>query len=223
MKLKRSPEELQREREENRKENIVAFLVTLAVFFVVGWWLYHSVNTQPEQGTIPLPVGTSPTIGDGPVTVVEFSDFECPFCREFALTVFPDVRKRLVETGRVRFVFKHFPLTQVHLKSQQAAEAAACAADQDKFWEYHDLLYEHQDALEIGQLLSYAGELGMDTSVFADCLKTGLRRQDVVNDKSLGLRSGVTGTPTFFFNGRRVVGFLSFEDFSKEVERETRD
>lgn len=205
---------------DNVKENIIAFLIIAAV--VAAIWLWAQAEQQEEgEERIQIQIGESPTLGnpDAPVRVVEFSDFECPFCSRFALQEFSAVEEH-VDAGNVEFVYKHFPLTQIHSHALLAAQAAACADEQDAFWEYHDVLYRNQDALQADQLLGYADGLGLNTSSFRECLIDEQKKDLVLRDKQQGIDAGVTGTPTFFFNGRKVVGALTAEEFGAEVEKE---
>ena len=133
------------------------------------------------------------------VTLVEYGDFECEFCGR----AYPEL-KRLLEqvSGKVRFVFRHFPIPEDHPHAQHAAEVAEAAAAQGKFWEMHDLLYQHQAALSDDNLLGYARELGLDVARVQRELTAHTHRQHVREDFMGGVRSGVSGTPRFFINGR---------------------
>jgi protein-disulfide isomerase len=135
---------------------------------------------------------------DAPVTLVTYGDFECPYCVE----AYRAVERLREEMDDVRFVFRHFPLN-VHPHAWQAAEAAEAAAAQDAFWEMHDQLYEHRDALEIDDLQGYAEELGLDVEYFIQELESGAFTERVQEDVLSGARSGVSGTPTFFVDGER--------------------
>jgi len=137
------------------------------------------------------------------VTLVEYGDFECPYCGQ-AHYVLNDLMARLGDD--VRLVFRHFPLTQIHPHAQRAAEASEAAGAQGKFWEYHDTLYENQDALEDEDLAEYAQGLDLDLAMFLRELASGMYVDRVREDFTSGVRSGVNGTPTFFINGRRHDG-----------------
>jgi protein-disulfide isomerase len=138
-----------------------------------------------------------------PVTLVEYGDFECPYCAA-AHPVVIELRHRL---GNVLlFAFRHFPLTRIHPHAQRAAEAAQAAGAQGKFWQMHDLLYENQAALEDQDLILYAVALGLDVGRFQSELIGGLHLPRVREDFLSGVRSGVNGTPTFFINGVRHDG-----------------
>lgn len=140
---------------------------------------------------------------DAPVTLVEYGDFECPFCGR----AYPELKRVLERVGpRVRFVFRHFPLTEQHPRAQGAAEAAEAAAAQGKFWEMHDLLYQRQAALGDDDLVAYARELGLDADRVERELAAHVHRARVRQDFLSGVESGVSGTPMFFINDRRHEG-----------------
>jgi protein-disulfide isomerase len=139
---------------------------------------------------------------DAPVTVVEYGDFECPYCGQAE----PIVRELLADDGDVRYVWRHLPLTDVHPHAQLAAEASQAAAAQGGFWEMHDLLFQHQDALRPDDLIGYAEQLGLDTGVFERDLRARSGAERVAADVESADLSSVSGTPTFFINGRRHYG-----------------
>jgi protein-disulfide isomerase len=149
-----------------------------------------------------------------PVTLVEYGDFECPYCGQ-AYPVVKELEARMGE--RLRVVFRHFPLTEVHPHAAHAAEAAEAAGAQRRFWQMHDLLYERQDALEDADLIGYASELGLDLDRFQVELAQGMHRARVREDFMSGVRSGVNGTPTFFINGRRHDGAWDLESLAEAV------
>jgi len=155
-----------------------------------------------------------------PVVLVEYGDFECPHCGR----AYPIIEKVRRELGRdLCFVFRHFPLTEIHPHAQMAAEAAEAAGAQRKFWEMHHTLFEHQDALEPEALASYADALGLNVARFATELTDGIHRKKVRDDFRGGVRSGVNGTPTFFINGIRFDGDWSdWRDFSSVLSRVAR-
>jgi protein-disulfide isomerase len=142
------------------------------------------------------------------VVIVEFSDFQCPVCgKEYS------VLKQLKEEfgDRVKFVYRDFPLTNIHSFALISAIAAQCANEQGKFWEYHDKLFENQDALDAASLKKYALELGLNSEQFNKCLDEVKFLSEVQKDFSDGLKLGVKGTPTFFVNGQKLDGFQSYE------------
>ena len=173
---------------------------------------------EPE----PIRVKVAPDVGfargprQAPVTIVEFSDFQCPYCR----AVVPTLKQLTARYGdRVRWVFRDFPIEAIHPQAPVAHEAARCAGDQDKFWPYHDVLFGRTD-LGIDALKQYAVEVGLDTGAFAKCLEEGRHRAAVAADVQAGSQLGVTGTPTFFVNGRPLVGNLPLSEFQRVIERE---
>ena len=155
---------------------------------------------------------------NAPVTIVEFSDFQCPYCgREY-----PVVERVMKEyDGKVRLVFRHFPL-EFHPFAQKAAEAGACAADQggEKFWKLHDRMFTNQQKLAVDDLKGYAKELGLDSSRFEKCLDSGEKRALVEADEKAGQEAGVSGTPAFFVNGVFINGAVPYEQFKDAVDRE---
>jgi protein-disulfide isomerase len=154
------------------------------------------VLLTPPPGPRDHALGTA----DAPVTLVEYGDFECPFCGR----AYPELKRVLRQLGpKVRFVFRHFPLSDAHPHAQHAAEVAEAAAAQGKFWEMHDLLYQRQSALADEDLVAYAQQLGLDADRVRRELATHVHAARVREDLSSGERSGVSGTPRFFINGRR--------------------
>jgi protein-disulfide isomerase len=154
---------------------------------------------------------------DASVTVVEFSDFECPFCKQTHPTL-----KQLLELypGRVRLAYRDFPLDSIHPQARRAAEAARCAQDQGKFWEYHDVLFTQSPQLALEDLRRYAGQVGLDVTKFDGCVATGVHKAAVQRDLDEGNRLGITGTPAFFINGRTLTGAQPLEAFTRLIEQE---
>jgi Na+/H+ antiporter NhaA/predicted DsbA family dithiol-disulfide isomerase len=150
---------------------------------------------------------------DAPVTVVEYADFECPYCGRAE----PEVRKLLTEWGDVRYVFRHFPLSDVHPHAELAAEAAEAAAEEGRFWAMHDLMYENQDALRFDDLVAYAEHLELDLDRFRVRLRQRTGAIRVAEDVDGADLSGVSGTPTFFINGRRHYGAFDIASLSAAV------
>lgn len=174
---------------------------------------------EPE----PLRVQVDPARGfvrgpkEAPVTIVEFSDFQCPFCKTVVGTLKQVAAKY---PDRVRWVFRDFPIPGLHPGAPPAHEAARCAGAQGKFWEYHDVLFERSPRHSPDELKQYAKELGLDEAGFAQCFDRGQFREAVAADMQEGARVGVTGTPTFFINGRMLVGNQPLSEFEKVIERE---
>jgi len=154
---------------------------------------------------------------DSPVTVVEFGDFKCPACRAAESTA-----KKIREQfgNKIRFAFREFPLIGVHPESEKAAEAAECAAQQGKFWQAVDMFYEHQEDLSPPALNRYAAELGLDSQKFVVCLQKGEMASRVTRDLEDGRALGVHMTPTFFVNGRMMVGAIPYPQFAQVIQNE---
>jgi protein-disulfide isomerase len=175
---------------------------------------------QPLAPSQPVAVDASgPSIGDpnAPVTIIEFSDFECPFCKRFKDQTFPSIEQNYIDTGKVRIVFRHYPLP-FHQNAQKAHEASICAHDQGKFWEYHDALFANQADLSVPALKQYATNLGLNTATFNNCLDSGKYAQAVQDDLVAGSAAGVSGTPSFFVNGQLVVGAQPYSAFQQAIE-----
>jgi len=160
-----------------------------------------------------------PSLGNAraPVTIVEYSDFQCPYCLRAAPTL-----KRLRETygDKVRVVWKDFPLTQIHPQAFKAAEAGHCAAEQGKFWEYHDKLFGNQQALQPDFLKQYAKDAGMDAEKFGTCLDSSKYADRVRDSVAAGSQIGVSSTPTVFVNGRMLEGAQPYDVFSSVIDEE---
>lgn len=150
------------------------------------------------------------------VTIVEFSDFECPFCSRAVGTVDQVMQ---AYPGKVRLVFRQFPLS-FHPHAAKAAEAALCANEQKRFWEYHDTLFKNQKALEVPQLKEHAKSVGLDEKKFAECLDSGRLKAQVEEDTEAGSAAGVSGTPAFFINGVSLSGAQPMEEFKKVIDQE---
>lgn len=150
-----------------------------------------------------------------PVTLVEYGDFECPHCGE----AYPIVKQLQEALGsRLRFVYRHFPLSEIHPHAAAAAEAAESAGNQARFWEMHDLLFENQQALDLDSLLEYARRLGLDTDRLYHDLSSHAYARLVEEDFMGGVRSGVNGTPTYFINAERFDGPSTYEALLAALE-----
>jgi protein-disulfide isomerase len=166
-----------------------------------------AVPVDPERDHIRGPA-------EAPVTVVEYGDFECPYCGQAE----PVVRRLLADFGDVRYVWRHLPLNDVHPNAQLAAEASEGAAEQGKFWEMHDMLLEHQGDLKGRDLVRYAGMLDLEVPTFREYLRTREGAPRVAEDVDSADLSGVSGTPTFFINGRRHQGAYDIATLKAEVK-----
>jgi protein-disulfide isomerase len=192
----------------------------LALFESLGRGAEVTVLLRPPPPP-PVRVPTDgPSLGDSSalVTIVEFSDYECPFCGRAQATV-----QRIMQSypGKIRLVFRDLPLSY-HRFAAKAAEAAHCAGDQDRFWEMHRMLYENSDALRDIDLKAYAVELGLDADRFNSCLDSSEKARVVEASLALAAKLGLTGAPSFFINGRPLTGALPFERFKEIIDDELR-
>lgn len=195
-----------------------------------------AANGQDTTPTEPLPPqivdvenGHLPIFGDenAKVTIVEFSDFQCPFCKAFVDDTYGQLKKEYMDTGKVKFAYRHYPLTSIHPNAQVAGEASECANEQGKFWEYHDKLFEEQDTWSpqtqtdvTNSLVSYAGELGLNADQFKSCIESEKYKAKVEEDMKAGNQAQVDGTPAFFINGYRLTGAQPFSEFQRVIEQE---
>jgi protein-disulfide isomerase len=154
---------------------------------------------------------------EAPVTIVEFSDFQCPYCKR----VLPALDEAVAKYGdKVRLVFRQFPLNSIHPQAQKAAEASLCAADQGKFWPMHDAMFAQQSKLSPEDLKATAQEVGLDARDFASCLDSGKHSAAVSADLKAGAGVGVTGTPALFINGRPMSGAVGFDTLAEVIDQE---
>ena len=151
------------------------------------------------------------------VTLVEYGDYQCPHCGH-AYPIVKELQKHFGDS--LRFVFRNFPITEIHPMAQPAAESAEFAAKRGKFWEMHDAIYEHQDELSLKMLEKSASRLGLDPTALAASLEDGQFTEHVKQDFMGGVRSGVNGTPTFFINGQRHDAAPDFESLSLAIEKQ---
>lgn len=229
---------------------LVLFIFVIGVGFGLGYAkIQPSVlgtttavaNTPPPTGTDPaaggptaapqfvdVKVGKLPVLGEtsAPVTIVEFSDFQCPFCRTFFEDTYGQLKKDYIDTGKVQLSYRHFPL-DFHPAAQISGEAAECANDQGKFWEFHDLLYEKQAAQGTGtiqytkdDLKTWVADLGVDAGAFAECIDSGKYTQAVKDDAAYAGTVGVQATPSFFVNGQKLEGAQPYSVFKAMIDQE---
>ena len=165
-------------------------------------------------------VDDDPFLGDkkAPVTIVEFSDFQCPYCARFRQQTFDQIKQEYIVTGKVRFVYRDFPLSSIHPMAQKAAEAAECADEQNKFWEYHDGIFANQASLSIDNMKKWAKDLGLDSSKFNSCLDSEKYANEVRNDLSDATKTGGQGTPYFLVGNTQLSGAYPFEAFQQAIE-----
>ncbi|MCC6934247.1 MAG: thioredoxin domain-containing protein [Candidatus Yanofskybacteria bacterium] len=183
----------------------------------------------PERSVDPTAlIGTDdPVIGasNAPVTIVEFSDFQCPFCRSFFTETYSKIKKDYIDTGKARLVFRDYPLP-FHDAARPAALAAQCADAQGKFWQYHDALFQEQAkkgqgtvAFGAAELKSWAAQIGLNTTAFATCLDKETYAKRISEDMDDASTLGITGTPSFFVNGELIVGAQPYSVFKSAIDK----
>ncbi len=195
-------------------------------------------GNKPETGKIPgssvpdaatargeVEIGDSPVKGayGAPVSIIEFADFQCPFCGRFFEQTLPDIMKQYVDTGKVKFVYKHFPVEAIHPQALPAALASECAREQGKFWEYHDVIFKNQRSLGDESYRRWAKELNLDETEFDDCYDSKKYELRVRGDLEEGIAEGVRGTPGFLINGKLLSGSQPFAVFQQVIEAELTD
>ena len=182
-----------------------------------------SGQQQPDPASVTP--DDDPALGDpdAPVTIIEFSDFQCPYCRQFEQQAFPQIKSEYIDTGKVRLVFRDFPLTQIHPNALPAAIAAECAHNQDAFWPMHNRLFANQS--EWGQsnnpnevFFEYGEEIGLDMQPFRQCVENRETLQEISGDFQDGVDGGVRGTPAFFMGGEMLSGAQPFSAFQQRIE-----
>ena len=192
-----------------------------------------SLAPQGQTGQAPpekvdVKGGGLPVFGqqNAKVTMVEFSDFECPFCKSYFDQTLSQIKKDYIDTGKVKMYYRHFPL-DFHPAATPSALASECANEQGKFWEYHDIVFAEQDKISgktadtiTTQLKLFAQELGLNTSQFDNCLDNAKFQANVDADLNDGRTAGVSGTPTFFINGTRIVGAQPYAAFKALIDEE---
>jgi protein-disulfide isomerase len=154
---------------------------------------------------------------NAPITIVEFSDFQCSYCKR-AVSVIDQVLERYPD--KVKLAFRDFPIGTIHPQAEKAAEAAHCAAEQGKFWEFHDLLFEKQDSIPTTNFAEHAKALGLEVSTFQTCLDGRKYQEKVERNYAAGVKAGVSGTPAFFINGRLLSGAQPLEAFKAVIDEE---
>jgi protein-disulfide isomerase len=192
-------------------------------------------NQQPIDTPVPPPqivkvdAGSLPVKGDknAKLTIVEFSDFQCPFCKQYFDQTDAQIQEKYVKTGKAKFTYRHYPLTTIHPNAQIAAEASECANEQDAFWKFHDLLFQNQDTWSqqsatdvINSFVDYAGQAGINADQFRSCVEAHKYKKKVDDDAAAGAQVQVDGTPAFFVNGYRLTGAQPFSEFEKVIEEQ---
>jgi predicted DsbA family dithiol-disulfide isomerase len=178
------------------------------------------VDVFLEPFRFEVSAGDAPAKGgpkDAPVQIVEFSDFECPFCQR----VNPTLDRVITEYGdKVRLAFRHYPLDNIHANARKAAEASLCADEQGEFWKMHDVMFSEQKELGVEALREKASRIGLDLEAFNECLDSGRYADQVEEDFRAGVLAGVSGTPAIFVNGRPLSGAVPFEQMAEVIDEE---
>jgi len=203
------------------KKQFLYLTLGLVIGFAVGFGLGQggpaggdAAETGPK-----VDIEGRPFLGpeNAPVTFIEFTDYQCTFCKRYYDTRYPLI---LEEYGdRLKYVVLHYPLSQIHPQAEEAAQAAECASDQGKFFEYHNTLFKNNMALGRANLMRYGMMLGLDMPRFEGCLDSGEKAKVVYDNIMTAVKAGVTGTPTFFVNGRILIGAQPLAIFKAHIEQ----
>lgn len=226
----------ERRRAKQRRQRILIVLGVVGAALIIAAIIIIP-SLQPVGDIVAITPHSRPMVdgralGDpnAPVLIDVYSDFQCPACKTFAEQIEPQIVDTYVSTGQVHYIYRHFPFLDDRAprnESDQAANASMCASDENRFWDYHDILFanwngENQGAFNDNRLVAFAESLGLDMPAFNDCFDTNLHKEEIDTDYSTGRTIGVTGTPSVFVNGLQLTpGFIpSFEEISQAVEAE---
>ncbi len=197
---------------------VIGFVVLVAVGLI--WLLARDtgakVTTTDRAGSV-----TAWGPEDAPIKIIAYSKFDCSHCAAFAQSQEPQLRAEYESTGKVRYEYRHLIFTQAPEPARGAANAAECAADQGRFWDYHDTLYSlggTGNGLDTASLKSYAAQLGLDTTKFNACVDSGQKLLKVNDDTNAGMAAGVNATPTFFINGEKLQGAQPYSVFKELID-----
>lgn len=213
--------------------------IVIVVMFFVGPKGSEGAANIPTPTQQPNPTPTQPTPSaervevdldddavkgdpDAPITIVEFSDYQCPFCGRWFEQTLPQIEKEYIETGKVKLIFRDFPLS-FHPEAQPAAEAAECAREQggdEVYFKYHDALFKGQASLSSATYEKIASEVGVDVAKFKECVSARKFQDEVEADFAAASQYGVSGTPTFFINGVKLVGAMPYASFKQAIDAE---
>ena len=217
---------------QSKSRSPVKLIAGVAIVAVVGLAAVALTSGGPKENDIPVPTSAPPANPEGyllgnpdaPVRVDEFADFECGACMQFATITEPDVRERLVATGQVAFRYFFFPLPQ-HPGAASAAYAAACAADQNRFWEMHDAIFQGFDDWALGRARNpknvfenYAERIGLDVATWSECYDSDKHTALIQSHVTAGTQRGVNSTPTFFIGDEQVNGVRGYDEFKRHVD-----
>ena len=216
-----------------KKRGLGKVYLGLGAVAVLAAAAFVMTGGEPKPDTFPVDPNAAPVTAEGylmgdpnaPVEVLEWADFECPGCMQFATLTEPDVRERLVKTGQVKFRYFFFPLTEIHRSAASAAYAAACAGDQNKFWEMHDAIYAGFNDWAMGRARdpknvfeNYAERIGLDVGTWSSCYDSDKHRATIQSHVTAGVQRGVQSTPTFVVGDRQVAGALAYDQFKALVD-----
>jgi protein-disulfide isomerase len=206
------------------KSAIFAMIALVAIAAIVTGGFKLGIHNGGVGNAVKIPMKTlmddDAVLGNAnaTVTIVEFSDYECPFCQRFYLETFPQIKSEYIDTGKVKFVYRDFPLN-IHKNAEKAAEAAECAGDQGKYYEMGHMLYTQGVEGGVATFKQYAQDLNLDTEKFNNCLDSDIKAAEVTKDSVAGKQAGVTGTPTFFINGQKISGAQPFSVFKQAIDK----
>lgn len=210
---------------------VAGFLISASLFYANGGGrelTKAQIKPSGQNAIVEVSEDDDPAMGNknAKVAVIEFSDYQCPFCRTFWRDSLPQLKKEYIDTGKVRFVYRDFPLS-FHPMAAVSAQAAECAEEQGRYWEMHDKIFSEQDEkgqgtvqFTVQELKGWAFEVGLDANKFNKCLDSEKYKLEVEKDFNDGSVAGVSGTPTFFINGRSVVGTQPYSVLKNIIEEE---
>lgn len=205
---------------------VAAVLISGSIFYMVG---KNQNGNPPVDNTVNQPTNAAEILkiqggevvlgeSDAPVTIVEYGDYQCPWCSKFFEESEKPLRDEYIKTGKVKMVYRDFPIDSIHPFARVAAEAANCAKDQSKFWLYHDALLDKQKDIPTMDFVSLATELGFETATFKACFENGKYKDEIQKDFDGAVAAGVNGTPAVFINGQQVGGFLTYDQLKVAVD-----
>ncbi len=196
----------------------LAFFLGLAVGYLIwGGKIAVADSSEPRRVTVSTDDDASLGPADAPITIIEFSDFQCPYCEQWHKQVFDELMAAY--PGQIRFVYRDFPLPS-HPEAQPAAEAAECAGDQSAYWDFHNALFSGPYGLSRAAYEQYASDLDLDTASFTACLDARTHQAEVEADARDASRAGINSTPSFVVNGRLLIGALPLSDFMAVIDEE---
>src|SRR3989338_9919304 len=221
------------------ENNFLALAILAAGLMISGSLLYsNGIGSksglakikQDPQGNVRVDVSADddPSLGNknAKVTIIESSDYQCPFCRTFWKESFSQLKKEYIDTGKVRFVYRDYPLS-FHPMAEPSAQAGQCADEQGKYWEFHDKIFGEEEkkgqgtvTYTVAEVKRWASEISLDGPSFNECLDSGKYKDEVAKDFSDGSAAGVSGTPSVFINGRLIVGAQPFSAFKAIIDEE---